>query len=132
MDDRAHILYVGTAPAGRLVQMLGPGAHVPALPDDGLPIASEQPDVLVLGADGWAWDVVRAMPSETRPAIVAVGQEAAAYAADADEWLVALDDPAEVDLRLRVAIQRARSRRRSAKRVFVDQLTGLPNRRAAL
>jgi diguanylate cyclase (GGDEF)-like protein len=53
-------------------------------------------------------------------------------AAIADEWLSPNADAGEVALRLAIAFERARVRRQSTRRNFIDQLTGLPNRRAIL
>src|SRR5262249_40147776 len=89
-------------------------------------------DIVVLGTDGWAWDAIASVPPEMRPAVVAVGAAAAAHASSADEWILESTDIGEARRRIHVALERARTRRRVARRAFVDSLTGLPNRRAAL
>jgi diguanylate cyclase (GGDEF)-like protein len=90
-----------------------------------------QTDVIVLDAESaWAVDLVRTIPVDARPAVLAVG--VAAPPPDvADEWLRALD-ASEASARVQLAIARGRARRRGLKRAFVDPLTSLPNRRAAV
>jgi diguanylate cyclase (GGDEF)-like protein len=90
------------------------------------------PDIMVVGAAEWAQEWVRVFPRDTRPAIVALGFGARAVAALADDWMLPNQSASEIAERLRIAAQRARHRRRLARRAMVDPLTNLPNRRAAI
>jgi diguanylate cyclase (GGDEF)-like protein len=90
------------------------------------------PDIIVVGEAAWAQEWVRVFPRDTRPAIVALGFEARPIAALADDWMLPSQSASELAERLRIALLRARHRRRLARRAMVDPLTNLPNRRAAI
>lgn len=90
------------------------------------------PGLIVIDpAVDWHRAFVSALPPEQRPAVLAVGA-ALAEVGVADEWMVPERDQAEARSRLTLARQRARARRQTARRAFVDFLTGLPNRRASV
>jgi len=96
-------------------------------------LSEQKPSVLVLnGALGWHRLFVGSLCPERRPAVLVCGGERGVGADWADEWLAGPPTRTEAELRLRLARERARMRRLNARRVFVDPLTGLPNRRAAI
>lgn len=95
-------------------------------------IDQELPEFVVVGHAEWAQEWVRVFPRDTRPAIVALGTGARSIAALADDWVLPNQTAAEIVERLAIASQRARHRRRLARRAMVDPLTNLPNRRAAI
>jgi diguanylate cyclase (GGDEF)-like protein len=97
-------------------------------------LARHRPRVLVIhGGIGWHRLFVAALTPQMRPAVVVYGGERGVVAADwADEWLASPPSALEARHRLRLAVERARARRLNSRRVFVDPLTGLPNRRAAV
>jgi diguanylate cyclase (GGDEF)-like protein len=95
-------------------------------------IAQELPELVVVGEAEWAQEWVRVFPRDTRPAIIALGFAARTIAALADDWMLPNQSASEIAERLGIASQRARHRRRLARRAMVDPLTNLPNRRAAI
>lgn len=95
-------------------------------------LARHLPEIIVVGEAQWAQEWVRVFPRDTRPAIIALGFGARPIAALADDWLLPNQSADEIAERLRIASQRARHRRRLARRAMVDPLTNLPNRRAAI
>ncbi|MFN7134457.1 MAG: diguanylate cyclase domain-containing protein, partial [Myxococcales bacterium] len=66
---------------------------------------------------------------EKRPAVIVVGEAPQPLVSVADEWLRRLTDDPELRARLVVALDRARARRRSARKASLDRATSLPNRR---
>lgn len=89
--------------------------------------------LVVHGGIGWHRLFVSSLSPEKRPPVLVYGGgERAVHAEWADEWLSGTPTPQELELRIRLARERARARRLNARRVFVDALTGLPNRRAAV
>ncbi len=100
-------------------------------------IAAGKVDVIVAGFESWGRGWAVSLPPETRPALVLVGApsivaQGPAAVADADEWMADGAGAAEIDARLKVAVKRARLRRRAVRRGSVDPLTGLPNRRGVI
>lgn len=92
-----------------------------------------QPDVVAFDPSvAWQRDCVRRIAPDKRPALVALCDDAPGSARDLDEWLRPGASASEVSLRLQLALERARLRRQTARRAFVDSLTGLPNRRASV
>ncbi len=95
--------------------------------------AQIQPGVILVDASiSWQVNFVSGLPPDRRPAVVAMGEGDNLNAEWADEWVMRPFDETEVSVRLKLARQRARLRRRALRRAFVDALTGLPNRRAAV
>ena len=74
--------------------------------------------------------LVDAIPPEERPAVIAIGPYTDAVPM-ADEWITSSTDP-DASFRWNLALERARTRRQISRRAFIDPLTRLPNRRAAL
>lgn len=95
-------------------------------------LAKTLPEIIVIDGAEWAQKVVRSLPPDIRPAVVAVGRSGRKVAASADEWLPSGLSWAEISARLDIAMQRARIHRRLARRALIDPLTNLPNRRAAI
>jgi diguanylate cyclase (GGDEF)-like protein len=78
----------------------------------------------------WHVAFVQTLPPERRPATLALGSTERRVLPLCDEWLAISASPAEVERRFELAEDRARMRRKGARRVYLDSLTGLPNRRA--
>jgi diguanylate cyclase (GGDEF)-like protein len=96
-------------------------------------VSSQGADAILFRGDvGWQRQFVARLPSERRPAAVAVGGSPLACAHFADEWVPERVTPEELRFRLQLAQARGRARRQAARRAFVDPLTGLPNRRAVV
>jgi len=96
-------------------------------------LALHQPALLVVnGGIGWHRLFASTLRPERRPAVLVCGGERGVDADWADEWFATPPSRAEAELRLRLARERARMRRLNARRAFIDPLTGLPNRRAAI
>ncbi|MCL2450478.1 MAG: GGDEF domain-containing protein, partial [Polyangiaceae bacterium] len=98
-------------------------------------------DVVVTTPDSWGVAWVNAIPVEARPAVVLTGavsdrpdrpERTDWPLAEADEWITDSATDAEMATRLRVAVRRARLRRRAVRRGNVDPLTDLPNRRGVM
>jgi hypothetical protein len=95
-------------------------------------MAKLRPALILVRPDlAWHRTFVETLPPSRRPAVVAVGQ-GPVHAGFVDEWLGGAPTPEEIPLRLQLAEERACERRHSARRAFVDPLTGLPNRRAVV
>lgn len=89
-------------------------------------------DVMVVGESPWSWTFASSLLDEQRPACLAMCQTMKCERFVPDDCCCADASAAEKSVRLRLAIERARTRRRLARRAMVDPLTRLPNRRAAL
>jgi diguanylate cyclase (GGDEF)-like protein len=128
----ARLLYLDAA-AERLEEVLGGERRRASSPSEARRLLDElRPDAIVVDERStWARSVVGECPTERLPAVVAVG-DAPPRDVAVDEWLAAACTEEEAALRLDLALARARSRRRAVRRAFVDPLTGLPNRRAAM
>jgi diguanylate cyclase (GGDEF)-like protein len=102
------------------------GEHADAL------LASATVDVVVTSPSSWGLGWVGGLSAETRPAVVLTGSPDDRALAEADDWIADTATTPEVATRLRVAVRRARLRRRAVRRGNVDPLTGLPNRRGVM
>ncbi len=80
----------------------------------------------------WHQELIRALPPERRPAVLAVGSEPTPPFDWFDEWVEPAAPAATVEARWGLALERGRQRRHAARRIFTDALTGLANRRAVL
>jgi diguanylate cyclase (GGDEF)-like protein len=96
-------------------------------------VAATRPEVIAIDPRiAWQKRFAASLPSELRPAVLAVGRAQSGDALVIDEWLAPERDKEEGARRLGLAKERARLRRRNARRAFRDSLTGLPNRRASV
>ncbi len=90
-----------------------------------------RPEVVIIsGKVEWQRTLVGTLPAEHRPAVVSVGGPITSD--EADEWVAESTAEDEMTFRIDLARQRARRRRRTARRAFIDSLTQLPNRRASV
>jgi diguanylate cyclase (GGDEF)-like protein len=89
-------------------------------------------DVVLTSPASWGLRWIGALSADTRPAVVLTGDPNDRALAEADDWIADTASGPEVETRLRVAIRRARLRRRAVRRGNVDHLTGLPNRRGVM
>ncbi len=127
------VLWLGSEPIPDQWQSVGHAFVRVLSPEDAhRAVGVQLPELIVVGSAEWAQEWVRVFPRDTRPAIVALGFGARAIAALADDWMLPTQSASEIAERLRIALQRARHRRRLARRAMVDPLTNLPNRRAAI
>jgi len=95
-------------------------------------LRSEAPALVLAQANiPWHLGFLATIPPERRPATVVTGH-GATFLELADEWMVPEASHEEREIRLNLAILRGRQRRKAARRVFLDALTGLPNRRALI
>jgi diguanylate cyclase (GGDEF)-like protein len=93
-------------------------------------LVEEQPVLILAQADvAWHQSFLSALSAERRPATVVRGYGAVVHET-ADEWVVPEASREELEIRIRLALSRALSRKKTARRVYLDSLTGLPNRRA--
>jgi diguanylate cyclase (GGDEF)-like protein len=127
----ALLILDGVAPAPGLVAAAGANVFYAKGREEALlALDAARPSALVcdLGV-AWHRELVAGLGAERRPAVLALGSPDAALA---DEWLSPESTKEEAARRLDLACQRARLRRQSARRAYLDFLTGLPNRRAAV
>ncbi|MBI3183979.1 MAG: GGDEF domain-containing protein [Myxococcales bacterium] len=108
----------------------GPVVHAASAEEASRTMQEEKPALVVAAQSEWHREFLSSLSPEVRPAVLGIGAEA--DASIADEWLSPDRDEEEGAVRLRLAQQRARTRRLTARRAFVDFLTGLPNRRASV
>jgi len=128
----ARVLYLDRA-AEALEEVLGGEPNRATSPSEALQLLEKlRPEAIVVdGRTAWVGPFVSACPAERLPAIIAVGESPPGHV-PVDEWLTPGCGPDEAKLRLELALERARVRRRVVRRAFIDPLTGLPNRRAVM
>lgn len=96
-------------------------------------VARAPPELLVVNlAVPWQRRLLSALSPAERPTTLAISAPRAPDAGLADEWVSLKAPPAQLMARVELARARARLRRQSHRRAFVDYLTGLPNRRATV
>lgn len=94
-------------------------------------LQEERPAIILADAAiDWHRGFVSGIPPDRRPAIVVRGDITGWPIACVDEWIAGAMPTDELLRRLELALERARERRRTVRRGYVDPLTGLPNRRA--
>jgi diguanylate cyclase (GGDEF)-like protein len=93
---------------------------------------ARRPDMLVIGMSDWARSFVSELSPEVRPATLGFAPSSQWDALLTDDWVGPSASAEEWLTRGRIAMGRARERRRMSRRAMVDALTGLPNRRAAI
>jgi hypothetical protein len=92
-----------------------------------------KPDLVVVECGtAWARSLMAALPSSRRPATLCHGAACADLAELADDWIHSAASSDELLDRALLALARGRRRRQSGRRVMVDPLTQLPNRRAVV
>lgn len=95
--------------------------------------SSDTADFLLVNGDvAWHHTFAQTFAPDHRPAVLVFGGDPLALSAIADEWVSPGAERKEIALRIGLARERARVRRQSVRRNFVDHLTGLPNRRAVV
>ena len=131
--QRALLLFEGVPDLPTLETASGCVAHrASGVLETATAVATLEPEVLVIRGDsGWQQQLVRTLPDDKRPAVMMLGGDRDA-AVLADEWLSGPPSEEEAAIRVRLARERAKARRRLARRAFVDPLTKLPNRRAVI
>lgn len=131
--QRALLLFEGVPDLPTLETASGCVAHrASGVLETATAVATLEPELLVIRGDSaWQQQLVRTLPDDKRPAVMMLGGDRDA-AVLADEWLSGPPSVEEAAIRVRLARERAKARRRLARRAFVDPLTKLPNRRAVI
>ncbi len=130
LSKKTALVLEDALPVGALPDTLS--VHGAAGPLATAKLLSElRPELIVASATvAWQRALLATLPAR-RPAVLLVG-EPDGLEPWLDEWVPPGVTPGELAARLKVALARAAEKRRSARRLFVDPLTGLPNRRAVV